>query len=92
MTLEDRKMLEDIASREDRDLGYIATWFLRWGMDQYRSLGGSLVTMRTIQLVSDEKAVDRQAVIRLRLREEAHAKYDQATSESHREAKEKKRA
>lgn len=85
LTPEERKILEEIARREDRDLGYLAAWFVRWGLEHYQKLDASLVTLKSTQLVRLE-AVNKQAQRRLFLREEAahDAESQEATPEKKR--------
>lgn len=71
LTREDREELARIAQREDRNLGYLATWFVEWGIDQYSKLGISLVELKDTKVVRD-KLVRKRAEQRLMLREEAH--------------------
>jgi hypothetical protein len=74
ITAEDRRSLEWIAEREDRDLGYLAAWFLRWGMEHYLASDATLVTLRDSMSNGKGKGkgrIEQQAQWRLGLREEA---------------------
>lgn len=70
LTKGDRQALRLIAQREDRDAGYVASWLVHWGIEQYESLHVSLVEMKAIHLYS-ELDVTEKARIRLELRREA---------------------
>jgi hypothetical protein len=80
LTRDDREALENIAQREDRDLGYLAAWFVEWGIEHYQKLGISLVELSSVKVVR-EKLVRRRAAERLVLREEARRLHEE-TSES----------
>ena len=71
----DREKLQAIAVREDRDLGYLCSWFVEWGMEQYEKLNSSLVELKDAQMV--RKPARRRAEERLSLREEAQRLHDQ---------------
>jgi hypothetical protein len=81
ITREDREALEEIAEREDRELGYLAGWFLQWGIRQYRSAGASLVTLKNTKIARD-KQMKKQAEQRLVLREEAQREHEQLSGSS----------
>jgi hypothetical protein len=81
LTRADREALESIAVREDRDLGYLASWFVEWGIDHYRKLGISLVELSSVKVVR-EKLVRRRAAERLILREEAHRLHEEISESS----------
>lgn len=85
LTRADREALEGIARREDRDLGYLASWFVEWGIEHYQKLGISLVELSSVKVVR-EKLVRRRAAERLVLREEARRLHEE-TSESSPESK-----
>lgn len=86
LTEESRRALEIIAEREDRDLGYLASWFLQWGILQYRDTGLSLVELRHIKIIL-KKEISSQARKRLELREEATREHEEFPDE-----REKRRA
>lgn len=75
LTSEDRKALEIIAKREDRDLGYTAAWFVTWGIKQYLTVGASLVYLSESKTVHDDDLAKR-AQARLVLRRQAHAQHE----------------
>jgi len=57
-----------LAQQEDRDPGYIATFFVRWGLRQYREMDGtSLRKMDQIQLHAGE-TFEHNSKVRLELR------------------------
>ena len=87
ITQADRTALEQIARREDRDLGYLAGWFLQWGIEQYLAVGASLVTLKSTKVVRD-KQIRKDASERLVLRKEAQFEDEQIT----RATRQKKRA
>ena len=87
LTRADREALEFVAEREDRDLGYVAGWFLRWGIEQYRLRGGSLVDLKSTK-IEGAKKVKRYTRERLALREEAQREHEESAEGAH----EKKRA
>jgi hypothetical protein len=74
VTVHDRADLEMIAAREDRDLGYLATWFVQWGIEQYKTLSATLVELGSTRVVRD-KVIRKRAEERLILREEVATKY-----------------
>jgi hypothetical protein len=80
LTRKERLHLESIASREDRDLGYLCSWFIEWGIAQYMSLGLSLVDLANTKMVRD-KLARKWAEERLSLREEAR-RLDETNSDS----------
>ena len=69
----ERKALEELSRREDRDLGYLAGWFLEWGLQQYLTVGASLRDLRRGKIVMPDSPEHDQRMARLRvqLREEA---------------------
>jgi hypothetical protein len=87
LTESEREALEQIAEREDRELGYLASWFVQWGIRQYVSAGASLVALRQLK-VARLKEIQKQSAERLVLREEAQRE-NEAVSDR---AGEKKRA
>lgn len=70
LTKEERSLLEQIASVEDRDMTYVAAWLVRWGLDQYRNLGMTLTEMKNADYFTDDVAREQRARIRLELRRE----------------------
>lgn len=74
-------MLEVIARREDRDLGYLCSWFVEWGMEQYAKLGLSLVELRDTEMVIGKLRKNR-AEHRLNLREEAQNLHEESHGSS----------
>lgn len=81
LTRADREALEVIARREDRNLGYLATWFVEWGIDQYTKLGISLADLRSTKVIRD-KLVRKRAEVRLTLREEAQSLHEELSESS----------
>ncbi len=81
LTRTDREALESIARREDRNLGYLATWFVEWGIDHYRKLGISLVELNNAKVVRG-KLLRKRAAERLGLREEAHSLHEELSGSS----------
>ncbi len=81
LTRADREALEAIAQREDRNLGYLATWFVQWGIDHYRKLGISLVELKNRKLMG-ERLVRKRAEDRLTLRKEAHRSHEELSDSS----------
>jgi hypothetical protein len=81
LTPVDREALEAIARREDRNPGYLATWFVEWGILHYSKLGISLVELKGAKVVRD-KFVRKQAERRLVLREEAHGLHEEISGSS----------
>jgi hypothetical protein len=81
LTREDREKLAKIAQREDRNLGYLATWFVEWGINLYSKLGVSLVELKDTKVVRD-KDLRKRAEQRLMLREEAHSLNEELSGSS----------
>jgi hypothetical protein len=81
LTVTLRNELERIAEREDRDLGYLATWFVEWGIQQYQTLDASLVELQTTRVVRD-KVIHKRAEKRLVLREEAARQHEKLRGSS----------
>jgi hypothetical protein len=81
LTEQERIELEAIAAREDRDLGYLATWFLTWGIQQYKSLNATLVELNNTKVVREQMSRKR-ATERLVLREEAQTINEQLSGPS----------
>lgn len=77
----DREHLESIARREDRDLGYLCSWFVEWGMEQYEKLGLSLVELKDVKVVRD-KLVQKWVKERLALRGEAQRLHEELSDSS----------
>lgn len=51
LTKQERKKLGEIAAKEDRDMGYIGAWMIRWGIDMYEQFGGaSIVNLADMEL------------------------------------------
>lgn len=75
LRLEDRKRLEAIAAVEDRDLGYVCSWFVEWGMELYVKLGVSLRDLKELE-ISPDKTMQKRAAERLKLREEAQGSHE----------------
>ena len=81
LTRADREALNAIALVEDRNLGYLATWFVEWGIERYRELGISLVELKGTKIVRD-KLVRKRAAMRLALREEAQSSHEELSESS----------
>ncbi len=81
LTRADSEALAAIARREDRPLGYLATWFVEWGIDHYAKLGISLVELKNAKVIRD-KLVRKRAGERLTLREEAHRLHEEISGSS----------
>lgn len=77
----DRLKLEEIAQLEDRDLGYLCSWFVEWGMEQYQNSGLSLTQLRSTKLVR-EKLRAKHAEQRLTLRVEAQRSNEELSGSS----------
>jgi hypothetical protein len=76
--------LKKIAAIEDRDCGYLASWFLSWGIEQYLRLGNSLVALKPLRVVPNKQLL-KHARTRLALREEvARLDAENATPERRR--------
>ena len=51
LTKGERRKLEEIAAKEDRDMSYIAAWMIRWAIDMYDQFGGtSIVNLVDMEL------------------------------------------
>lgn len=75
LTPEDRKALGLIAERERRDVGYVASSFVEWAIQQYLAVGANLVSLWEAQVIRDER-IARNAKARLVLRQEAHRQHE----------------
>lgn len=73
MSKEEHALLEHIAEIEDRQVGYVAVFFMRWGLRQYKNLGMTLMQMKNADCFDDVKASKITSKIRLKLREEMSA-------------------
>jgi hypothetical protein len=56
LTEADYKKLVQIAEREDRDAGHVASSLVTWGIEQYEPFG-SLVVMRKSKIVREKRIV-----------------------------------
>lgn len=70
LSAEDRKALALIAERERRDMGYVASSFVEWAIQQYLAVGANLVSLWEAEVVRDER-IAKNAKARLVLRQEA---------------------
>ena len=69
VTKEERALLEKIAGVEDREVTYLAAWFMRWALQQYQNLDMTLMEMRNADYDNLDRGSRVRARIRLKLRE-----------------------
>lgn len=77
----ERAKLDILAEREDRDLGYLCSWLVEWGLVQYETLGLSLVELKEARVVRD-KVLRKRSEERLNLRQEAHRRHEELSGGS----------
>lgn len=70
LTTKERHKLEKVGEREDREITYIAAWFVRWGLERYEELGLTLTDLKNAQYVDVEARAVNARTKKLRLRKQ----------------------